>query len=742
MKSLLLKVYHFLGGVVFAIILISLTALLVIGGTFMESHTGSHLYAAGVIYDSLVFAMLLWGFFINILFAALRRWPFKRRHIPFLITHLGLLMILAGVLFKHYNGVQGAMFIFEGSSTDQMMLPDSLALRIDTPDSARPVYLDVPTNSASPHPALSLTTNRLFPHCCERLDTFIKGNWLVLLGNPPIPVGTPVKMVLSGSEHTVYAIRHPSPTEAIFNYYRSHAKLLLTSNGAVEEVPLQEALDCLFNSFGSTFTASFHNETVPEVIVVSGKQQIRIPLTGNKPLANNTNTPLLGAPWFSADIAIEPTILFIEDDHKDLLVVAIGAHGDFNTKKLDQNSLGTLYTYDSGYGGYSTQIGLKVSNSNRQTLEQLQLDELKKQIANTTFSPHELTPPLQLLWNACKRCDENFADISVDYLAAWSASGHWLYPPKSSLPPHLGKVLSHVDWTALPENTWKGCAWSCGLIQNIEEQAKAGTALIDILEANQWPFAAIIKADPQSENDDFVLAAFTHQIYAAADELPPYPSKTYTPIENAHLLSSLCRAYDIHLTSIEFNDWVTFPTNEIVLESPLTTHQKLTAPTTKIEENVPLVVLGVKSPSGDEEIALGYDRQAAGLKWPIGNGTALVRFQPRFETLPYEVRLRRGRQISYPNSSQPYSYESDLIFTDKSTGLSTEATISMNNVHETWDGYRFYLSSMAPNDESSAKRIQLAVNLDPAKYFLTYPGAIILAIGILLLFWLRPYKKR
>lgn len=28
------------------------------------------------------------------------------------------------------------------------------------------------------------------------------------------------------------------------------------------------------------------------------------------------------------------------------------------------------------------------------------------------------------------------------------------------------------------------------------------------------------------------------------------------------------------------------------------------------------------------------------------------------------------------------------------------------------------------------------------KYVLTYPGAIILALGIILLFWIRPYKKK
>ena len=65
----------------------------------------------------------------------------------------------------------------------------------------------------------------------------------------------------------------------------------------------------------------------------------------------------------------------------------------------------------------------------------------------------------------------------------------------------------------------------------------------------------------------------------------------------------------------------------------------------------------------------------------------------------------------------------------------------MNRVHETWEGYRFYLSSISPQEEGFLKKIQLVVNHDPGKYWLTYPGAIILTLGIILLFWLNPYKN-
>ena len=93
-----------LGGVRFALFLITGTALFVVAGTILESITQSHRYAALFTYRHPFFIALLIGFFINILFAALRRWPFQKKHFAFLITHLGLLMILSGVIVKQIWG--------------------------------------------------------------------------------------------------------------------------------------------------------------------------------------------------------------------------------------------------------------------------------------------------------------------------------------------------------------------------------------------------------------------------------------------------------------------------------------------------------------------------------------------------------------------------------------------------------------------------------------------------------------
>ena len=126
--KLIRRLLIFLSSIQFAIVLIGLVAVVVMGGTFLESRTSSHRYAAAFTYGNPLFGLLIWCFFINILFSALRRWPFQKKHIPFLVTHLGLLMVLSGVIVKTYFGVQGSLSVIEGGASQSIMLPDTYAV--------------------------------------------------------------------------------------------------------------------------------------------------------------------------------------------------------------------------------------------------------------------------------------------------------------------------------------------------------------------------------------------------------------------------------------------------------------------------------------------------------------------------------------------------------------------------------------------------------------------------------------
>ena len=122
---------RFLASFKFAIVLIFFSAVLVIAGTFLESTHDSHRIAEDWIYHNPIFQVLLAGYFVNILLSALSRYPFKKRHIPFLITHLGLLMIISGVFIKTQFGVQGHMQLIEGTASDDLIYPNKPALYVE-----------------------------------------------------------------------------------------------------------------------------------------------------------------------------------------------------------------------------------------------------------------------------------------------------------------------------------------------------------------------------------------------------------------------------------------------------------------------------------------------------------------------------------------------------------------------------------------------------------------------------------
>ena len=176
--------FYFLGGLYFAIGLIFLTAVMAIWGTILEARSDSHLYAAQYTYGNPVFALLLSLFFINILFSAILRWPFKPKHIPFLITHLGLLMIIAGCLAKNWYGVQGHLYLSEGSGNNTILIPHTYAIHLEKKNSLEKINIPI-SNAISRFNNLQLKILRYIPHTSERLETWIKGNH-AYIARPPI----------------------------------------------------------------------------------------------------------------------------------------------------------------------------------------------------------------------------------------------------------------------------------------------------------------------------------------------------------------------------------------------------------------------------------------------------------------------------------------------------------------------------------------------------------------------------
>ena len=102
------------------VLIVVLLAVLA-GATFVESVHGRD-YVQRVVYRSQWFVVLLGLLGASVAAAVVVRFPWKRRHIGFLITHAGILVLLAGSWTTYIVGLEGTVVIPEGQTVDRLQI--------------------------------------------------------------------------------------------------------------------------------------------------------------------------------------------------------------------------------------------------------------------------------------------------------------------------------------------------------------------------------------------------------------------------------------------------------------------------------------------------------------------------------------------------------------------------------------------------------------------------------------------
>jgi hypothetical protein len=741
MGMIIRRIYLFLGSAAFAIILIATATIFVIAGTIVESKTESHQAAAHFTYNHPIFYLLLAGFFLNILISALLRWPFKPHHVPFLITHLGLLMIISGIFVKNWKGVQGTMHIVEGTASQELLLPESYGIYLTAENGSKLVWKFesgklFPMNRSN----VDLELVEYWPHGKSLLEAWVKNGstaWLSHLLYFPLEewhgedLPNPHVIYLEGlrDKWEVWTLKTDHPLLAAKQVYLRHLNIQLKDSqneNILVEGDGESLLDAPILWHGGQATLSLLFEDVPEFQLdltyhhSKAKELVRIPLTGDFSLFNQSGQALYkGRAPLTLDIAKKPALLLAYSSNGDVAFFIFGSNGEIVRQKYPNNEISSYLAYDHGYKGYGVPARFNLDISTRFQKEKAFMEEFKHVLA--TASPAALSPPFAMLHAAAGNA---FPEIAASFLKDWDLSGGWFFPAEINT---YEESLKKLSWNS-SERT--GCAWACKIIGMLEEEMKSGKTLSEILAMKKWPFLKQLNTEDQPAE---ILSTLTRQIILLGDSLPSLPNS----YSQAQLLSAYFRAYGIHLQNL-FHP-IASKKKEIALECPLTMHLEKEIPPAKWEERCPVVSLLLKKDGKKFRLRIPFDRAGKGLKWPTANGEYLASFQPLMHKIPYRVRLRNARTVSYPGTQQPCSYECDVLVTD-SSGNTTEMTLSMNQVYETRDGYRFYLSGMAPSDESAVKNVQIVVNYDPAKNFLTYPGGFILSLGIVLLFWNKKNK--
>ncbi|MCS7237641.1 MAG: cytochrome c biogenesis protein ResB [Thermoguttaceae bacterium] len=122
--GLLWQLVCFLASLRVAVVLLTICALVLAAATFLEWRWGTEA-AHYLIYQAWWFHLLIVLLSLSVLFSALVRFPWKRHHVGFLITHFGILVLLVGALLGLWFGVDAQLPVFEGQTAHRAFAQES-----------------------------------------------------------------------------------------------------------------------------------------------------------------------------------------------------------------------------------------------------------------------------------------------------------------------------------------------------------------------------------------------------------------------------------------------------------------------------------------------------------------------------------------------------------------------------------------------------------------------------------------
>ncbi len=171
----MLRPFRFLGSLKVAVPILVTIAGVLAWGTIYEARFGTAAVQRFV-YGSWWFQGVLAFLAVNLATAALLRTPWKRKHIPFVLAHIGIILILTGGILGGRLGVQGQLIIPEGESNDTLQL-DRNVLVIHQPNPGLhqeiPVAFETTAWNHAPHAlfklpleggAMQMVVDRYYPN--------------------------------------------------------------------------------------------------------------------------------------------------------------------------------------------------------------------------------------------------------------------------------------------------------------------------------------------------------------------------------------------------------------------------------------------------------------------------------------------------------------------------------------------------------------------------------------------------
>lgn len=181
-RTAMAPLLRLIGSLTIAVPLLITLAVVLAWGTIYEARFGTAAVQRFV-YASWWFQALLAFLAINLATAAIERYPWKRRHAPFVLAHIGIILLLIGGIIGGRFGIEGQLVIPEGQAERVLQLPHkALLVEQVNPGVTRvfPTHFearawvhepDVVYRAALPDGTLELVVDRYYPdaHTAEEV---------------------------------------------------------------------------------------------------------------------------------------------------------------------------------------------------------------------------------------------------------------------------------------------------------------------------------------------------------------------------------------------------------------------------------------------------------------------------------------------------------------------------------------------------------------------------------------------
>jgi hypothetical protein len=125
--------FKFFASVKLAVVLLAVLTIGAIFGTIYESSFDAKV-ARAYVYGAPWFNIWLILLGTNLAVSAFSRWPWKKHHVAFLVTHLGIITLLTGSLIGRMWGTEGTITLFKGEPPANRLLVDQHQLRVHDVD--------------------------------------------------------------------------------------------------------------------------------------------------------------------------------------------------------------------------------------------------------------------------------------------------------------------------------------------------------------------------------------------------------------------------------------------------------------------------------------------------------------------------------------------------------------------------------------------------------------------------------